>query len=91
MDNSNFAFGKINYILLVVGMLIVVSGFILMSGDGTTEEAFNPEIFSNTRIKVAPMTCLFGFIFVVAAVIWKPGHREIRYFESAEPKEEEEA
>ncbi len=90
MDNSNFAFGKINYILLVVGMLIVISGFILMSGNGTTEEAFNPEIFSNTRIKVAPMTCLFGFIFVVVAVVWKPGHREIRYFESPAQEEEKE-
>ena len=66
----NFAFSKINYILLVIGLAIIILGFILMSGNGTTEEAFNPEIFSDTRIKVAPMVSLFGFIFVIVAILW---------------------
>ena len=69
---NNFAFGKLNYILLIVGFLIVVVGFILMSGSGTTEEAFNPDIFSTRRIVVAPLVCLFGFIFVVVAILVKP-------------------
>lgn len=69
---NNFAFGKINYILLLLGVAIVVIGFILMSGDGTTEEAFNPEIFSATRIKVAPIVCLCGFFTVIVAVLVKP-------------------
>lgn len=67
---KNFAFTKINYILLVVGFVIIVTGFILMSGDATTEEAFNPAIFSDTRIKVAPMVCLFGFLFEIVAILW---------------------
>ncbi len=66
----NFAFSKINYILLVIGLAIIILGFILMSGNGTTEEAFNPEIFSDTRIKVAPMVSLFGFVFVIVAILW---------------------
>lgn len=66
----NFAFSKINYILLVIGLAIIILGFILMSGCGTTEEAFNPEIFSDTRIKVAPMVSLFGFVFVIVAILW---------------------
>jgi membrane-bound ClpP family serine protease len=72
---NNFAFGKLNYILLVVGFLIVVLGFILMSGSGTTEEAFNPDIFSTRRIVVAPLVCLFGFIFVVVAILVKPNRK----------------
>lgn len=67
---NNFAFTKINYILLVIGLVIVILGFVLMSGNGTTEEAFNPEIFSDMRIKVAPMVSLFGFIFVIVAILW---------------------
>ena len=66
----NFAFSKINYILLVIGLAIIILGFILMSGSGTTEEAFNPDIFSDTRIKVAPMVSLFGFVFVIVAILW---------------------
>ena len=70
---KNFAFTKMNYILLVVGFAIIVAGFILMSGDATTEEAFNPNIFSDTRIKVAPMVCLFGFLFEIVAILWPAG------------------
>lgn len=64
------ALSKINYILIAVGFAIVVLGFILMGGPATTEEAFNPDIFSDMRIKVAPNVCLFGFLFVIAAVLW---------------------
>ncbi len=72
---NNFAFSKINYILLVVGMLIIVAGFILMSSEPTTEQAFNPEIFSDMHIKVAPMVCLFGFLFEIVAILW-PAKKE---------------
>ena len=67
---KNFAFTKINYILLAIGFIIIIIGFVLMSGDSTTEEAFNPDIFSDTRIKVAPMVCLFGFLFEIVAILW---------------------
>ncbi|MBR3455575.1 MAG: DUF3098 domain-containing protein [Bacteroidaceae bacterium] len=70
MDKRNYAFGKINYILLVVGLLIVVTGLFLMSGSGTTEEAFNPDIFSSRRIDVAPMVCLAGFVFIVFGILF---------------------
>ena len=70
MDKSKFAFSKINYILLIVGIIIIIAGLILMSGPGTTEEAFNPDIFSNMRIKVAPMVSLFGFLFIIVAILW---------------------
>ena len=72
MSDKNFAFGPINYIVLGIGLLIVIVGLILMAGDGTTEVAFNPEIFSAIRIKVAPITALLGFIVVIAAILIKP-------------------
>ena len=65
------AFSKINYILLIIGFAIVVLGFILMSGAPTTEEAFNPDIFSTRRVVVAPLVSLFGFLFVIVAILWK--------------------
>ncbi len=69
---NNFAFDKKNYILLAVGMLIIIAGLILMSGSGSEEGVFNPEIFSVRRIKVAPMVSLFGFVFVIFAILHKP-------------------
>ena len=77
MDKRNLAFDRVNYILLVVGMVIVVIGFILMSGAGSTESAYNPDIFSARRIKVAPLVCLFGFVSMIYAVMRKPKDKEV--------------
>ena len=72
MDKKNLAFDKVNYILLAGGMAVVVLGFILMSGGSSDETAYNPDIFSVRRIKVAPVVCLLGFVSMIYAVIRKP-------------------
>ncbi len=61
-----------NFILVAVGMAIVIIGFLLMSGGGTENGSFNPEIFSPLRIKVAPAVCFIGFVSIVYAIIRKP-------------------
>ena len=86
---NNLAFGKLNYILLIVGFLIVVVGFILMSGNGTTEEAFNPDIFSTRRIVIAPMVCLVGFLFVIVAILWRQKDHDEREEDTFTPTPEE--
>ena len=73
---NNFAFDKKNYILLAIGMIIIVVGFILMSGAGSAEGVFNPEIFSVRRIRVAPLVSLVGFIFVMYAIMHKPASHD---------------
>ena len=78
MEKKNFAFDKMNFILLAVGMAIVIIGFILMSGSGSTEEAFNPEIFSVRRIKVAPAVCFFGFCFIVYGIMFTTKKKELQ-------------
>ena len=72
MDKTNLAFDKVNYILLAVGMAVAVLGFILMSGGSSSETAYDPDIFSVRRIKVAPVVCLIGFVSMIYAVIRKP-------------------
>ena len=72
MDKKNLAFDKMNYILLAVGMAVVVLGFILMSGGSSSEAAYDHDIFSARRIKVAPVVCLLGFVSMIYAVIRKP-------------------
>lgn len=69
--NSRLTLGKINLILIAVGFLIIVLGFVLMSGS-STEIEFNPDVFSYRRITVAPMVSLFGFVFIVFAILFKP-------------------
>lgn len=66
------AFNKQNYIMLAIGMAIVILGLVLMSGEGSTESVFNADIFSVRRIKVAPLVSLFGFVFIMFAIMSRP-------------------
>ena len=72
MDKRNLAFGKINFILLAIGMAVVVLGFILMSGGASTEQAFDPSIFDARHIKVAPVVTFIGFVSIIVAIVYKP-------------------
>jgi hypothetical protein len=72
MDKKDFAFDKVNYILLAIGMAVVVIGFLLMSGSGSTDTNYDPDIFSARRIKVAPLVCLAGFVSMIYAVVRRP-------------------
>ena len=75
MDKRNYAYDKTNFTLLAVGMLVVILGFILMSGAGSDESVFNNDIFSVRRIKVAPVVCFIGFISIIYAIIRKPADK----------------
>lgn len=72
MDKRNLAFGKTNFILLAIGVAVVILGFILMSGEASTETVFNPDIFSARRIKVAPIVTFIGFISIIGAILYQP-------------------
>lgn len=69
---QKFAFDKTNFMLLAVGMAIIILGFLLMGGPGSTEGYFEPDIFSVRRVKVAPAVCLFGFVFMIYGILRKP-------------------
>ncbi|MBR3471531.1 MAG: DUF3098 domain-containing protein [Prevotella sp.] len=76
MEKRNLAFGRMNYILLAVSMLVVIIGLVLMSGSASTEEQFNPEIFSAMHIKVAPVVTFIGFVSIIVAIMYKPRNKE---------------
>jgi len=73
MDKKNFVFGKENFIILAISIVIIVFGFWLMSGGKTTEEmGFDPSIFNARRILIAPIIIMIGFASVVIAILKKP-------------------
>lgn len=73
MDNKkNLALGKINFIILAVSMIVVVIGFVMMTGASSDTSHYNPEIFSAMRIKVAPVVCFLGFISIIAGIMYRP-------------------
>ena len=72
-----FALGKENYRLLIIGFAIIVFGFLLMiGGKAESPDVFNEEVFSFRRITLAPIVVLFGFIFEIYAIMKKPKETE---------------
>lgn len=75
----NFVFNKKNYQLMILGILFIGVGFILMIGsdantkpDGVFDPNYwNPDIFSFTRIRLAPSLILLGYIIEVFAIFYK--------------------
>ena len=59
-----------NYILIAIGLVVIVLGFVLMSG-GTvaTPEEFSYDIFSWRRITLAPILVVGGFAFEIYAIL----------------------
>lgn len=72
MDKRKFAFDKKNYQLLLIGVVIIIVGFLLMTGPGSTETHFEPDIFSFRRIKLAPAVCFVGFVWIIYAIMYRP-------------------
>ncbi len=73
-SNTGFALGKENYLLLLIGFVIIIAGFLLMIGGKSDDpNVFNgKEIFSFRRITLAPVVVLFGFAFEIWAIMKKP-------------------
>jgi len=78
IKKADFAIGKENYRYLVIGVLIIITGFLLMMGGGSNDpNVFNTsEIFSPRRIILAPIVVMFGFAFEIWAIMKKPKNTE---------------
>ena len=75
-DKKKFAFDKTNFIMLAVGMVVVIIGFLLMTGPSSSETQYQPDIFSFRRIKVAPVVCFLGYISIIFAILRKPKDKD---------------
>jgi hypothetical protein len=67
-------FSKENFILMLVGGLVIALGMYLMSG-GKSEDpnVFSTnEVYSSTRITVAPILIVVGLLIEVYAIFKKP-------------------
>ena len=71
---SSKPFGRVNYILMAGCLALIIIGFALMAGPGSSVDGgFNPDIFSTRRIVVGPTIAFLGFLCMAFAIIKKPG------------------
>ena len=71
--NKNFVFGKDNYTFIIGGFLLTLIGFILMMGGASEDpnEFVKEELFSFTRITLAPFLVIVGYGIVLYGIMKK--------------------
>ena len=72
-QKPEFLFDKVNYKFLLIGIAVIATGFILMSGGGSEDpKVFNEaELFSFRRIRLAPTLVLIGFGITIYSIFKK--------------------
>ena len=69
-SKSDKPFVKKNFIFMAVSVALIIIGFALMAGPGSSvENGFNPEICSTRRIVVGPTSAFVGFISMAFAIV----------------------
>lgn len=63
---------KTNYILVIVGVLLIALGMILMIGGGSSDpDVFNEKMFNFQRLTLSPILILLGFVVEIVAIFWR--------------------
>ncbi len=68
------ALPKQNYLIIIGGVVLVLLGFVLMSGGGADDpDVFvKEELFSTRRITIAPLLVILGYVVVLYGVLKRP-------------------
>lgn len=73
-EKSSYSFlGKINYIIIVVGLLFIVFGFIAMSGGGTNDPNVfaGDTLFDFRRLTLSTILILIGFALEIVGILYR--------------------
>lgn len=55
--------------LLLAGVLVMIAGYILMTGPKPVHEVFNYAMFDFRRLVAAPVVILSGIVVVIVAIM----------------------
>lgn len=68
-----YAFSRENYIIMLIGLGLIIVGFLLMiGGDSKDPNVFSDEIFNFRRLTLAPILVLAGYVVEIYAIMKKP-------------------
>jgi hypothetical protein len=74
---ANFSMPSKNVRLIGIGLLVMVLGFVLMLGGGSSDpNVFNPDMFNARRIVLAPIVICIGIAVIIVGIMRKPKNEE---------------
>jgi len=72
-DRSGFPVTVTGFKWMIAGVVLVIVGFVLMSGGGSDDpNVFSEDIFSFRRITLAPIVVITGFALVGVGIMCRP-------------------
>lgn len=73
IETGKRPFTRTNLLMMAGCVALIITGFCLMAGPGSSvENGFNPDIFSTRRIVVGPTVAFLGFLLMAFAIIYSP-------------------
>ena len=74
---ANFSLPSKNVKLIALGLLIMIVGFVLMIGGGSSDpNVFNPAMFSFRRLTLAPIVIIAGIVVVLFGIMKTPKEKK---------------
>ncbi|MEJ7609608.1 MAG: DUF3098 domain-containing protein [Ferruginibacter sp.] len=76
--SNNNLFSRENYMWMLAGLVSLALGFFLMAGGKSSDpKVFDPnEVYSTTRITIAPILIIAGFILEIIGIMKKTGYEK---------------
>lgn len=72
-----FAFTKENYMWMIIGVVLIILGYVLLVGGGSNNpDEFNMALFNARRLVFAPIFIVGGLVVEVFAIMKKPSKKQ---------------
>ncbi|MCQ2137730.1 MAG: DUF3098 domain-containing protein [Bacteroidales bacterium] len=69
---ANFSLPSKNVKLILVGLIVMVSGYILMIGGGSSDpDVFNYAMFDFRRLVLSPLLVILGIVIIIISIMGK--------------------
>ncbi|MBQ6300543.1 MAG: DUF3098 domain-containing protein [Bacteroidales bacterium] len=70
---ANFSMPSKNVKIIAIGLLVMIVGFILMIGGGSSDpNVFNPAMFNFRRLTLAPIVIIIGIVVILWGIMKTP-------------------
>ncbi len=71
---NNFSLPSKNVRMIIVGLLVMIAGYILMIGGGSSDPSvFNDAMFDFRRLVASPLLVIVGIVIIIVSIMAKPG------------------
>ena len=70
---AKFSLPSKNVRFILIGLIVMVAGYILMIGGGSSDpQVFNYDMFDFRRLVLSPLLVILGIVIIILAIMRRP-------------------